>query len=49
MDLHYDLEEYFGYLAKLRDSGVTNMWGATPYLQEEFGLTYKQASYILVE
>jgi len=26
----------FAYLHILRESGVTNMFGATPYLQEEF-------------
>jgi len=26
----------FEFLVKLRDSGVTNMWGASPYLQAEF-------------
>jgi len=29
-------EEYFLFLECLRDSGVTNMFGATPYLQEQF-------------
>lgn len=30
------LEEYFEYLDQLRESGVTNMFGAVPYLQAEF-------------
>ena len=30
------LEEYFEYLDRLRESGVTNMFGAVPYLQAEF-------------
>lgn len=30
--------EYFLYLDDLRESGVTNMWGAGPYLQREFDL-----------
>jgi len=29
-------EEYFKYLDALRDSGVTNMFGAVPYLMNEF-------------
>lgn len=29
-------QKYFDYLEKLRQSGATNMYGATPYLQEEF-------------
>ena len=30
------MEAYFEYLGQLRDSGVTNMFGAVPYLQAEF-------------
>lgn len=30
------LEEYYEYLDQLRESGVTNMFGAVPYLQAEF-------------
>lgn len=29
-------QKYFDYLEKLRQSGATNMYGAAPYLQEEF-------------
>ena len=29
-------KEYFLFLECLRESGVTNMLGATPYLQEQF-------------
>jgi len=29
-------EEYYEFLDNLRESGVTNMFGATPYLIEEF-------------
>ena len=29
-------EDYFTYLDILRESGVTNMFGAVPYLLEEF-------------
>lgn len=31
-----EMEEYFSYLEELRESGATNMFGATPYLQEHF-------------
>lgn len=44
------MKKYFDYLNCLRDSGVTNMFGAVPYLQEEFPeLSYDraQAVYIL--
>jgi len=40
-------EPYFAYLDGLRDSGVTNMFGACPYLVEEFHLEKKLASKIL--
>lgn len=30
------MKQYFEYLNALRDSGVTNMYGATPFLQEKF-------------
>ena len=29
-------EKYYEFLDNLRESGVTNMFGATPYLVEEF-------------
>ena len=29
-------EEMFEFLDDLRDSGITNMFGAGPYLREEF-------------
>ena len=41
-------EEHLYYLDKLRESGVTNMFGATPYLQNEFGLEKKEARRILL-
>lgn len=33
--IEYDLE-YYTYLDELRRSGITNMWGAAPYLKEAF-------------
>jgi hypothetical protein len=47
MQMQYDMEEYFSYLKSLRDSGVTNMFGAAPYLEAEFGMTKKQAVFVL--
>lgn len=47
MYMEYDLKSYFEYLKSLRDSGVTNMFGAAPYLEREFGLTHKQAVFVL--
>jgi hypothetical protein len=42
-------KEYFEYLVALRDSGVTNMWGAAPYLQDYFGISRKESRDILIE
>lgn len=36
------------YLDNLRESGVTNMFGAAPYLQEEFGFGRTVARAVLV-
>ena len=41
--------EYFEFLNVLRDSGATNMFGASPYLQEEFGLSRIEARQVLTE
>ena len=40
-------QECFEFLVKLRDSGVTNMWGASPYLQSEFDIGPVEASDVL--
>lgn len=42
-------KKYKIYLDTLRESGVTNMFFATPYLMEEFGLDKHEAKKILVE
>ena len=41
------MKEYFAYLNVLRESGVTNMFGAAPYLQQEFGLSRHESRDIL--
>ena len=41
--------EYHDYLNALRDSGVTNMFGAGPYLQRDFGISRQEARDILLE
>jgi hypothetical protein len=41
--------EHHDYLICLRDSGETNMWGAAPYIQAEFGVPYADAKAILLE
>jgi hypothetical protein len=42
-------EEYFDYLDGIRDSGIVNMFGAAPYLQDAFGLSRYDAKDILLE
>lgn len=44
-----DKQKYFDYLENLRKSGVRNMWAATPYLAEKFGISENEAGDILVE
>lgn len=39
--------EYFEYLDGLRASGVTNMFGAAPFLAREAGLDIKEARKVL--
>lgn len=40
-------QEIFEYLDKLRESGETNMYGASSYIMEEFGDDKHQASRFL--
>ena len=37
------------FLENLRRSGKTNMYGATPYLMEKFGLERREAQEILAD
>ena len=39
--------EYLEFFDRLRDSGKTNMFGAAPFLEDEFGVTIRQARAIL--
>lgn len=41
-------EKHYRYLDGLRESGVTNMFGAGPYLQDEFGVDRKEAREIVL-
>ena len=36
------------FLNELRESGITNMWGAGKYLENEFGVSKKEAKEILI-
>ena len=40
---------YWEFLENLRRSGETNMFGATPYLQAQFGLSHRDAMEILAD
>lgn len=39
-----NIKDYFEYLDKLRESGITNMFGARPYLINAFPELTKQES-----
>lgn len=41
--------KYWIYLEQLRRSGETNMYGAAPYLEDEFGLDKHEARTILTD
>lgn len=43
------MKQYFEYLNDLRDSGVTNMFGAAVYLQRDFGLSRQESRDILLK
>lgn len=43
----YISEAHLTYLDALRESGATNMFGASPYLQDEFEVTRYDANRIL--
>lgn len=42
-------QEHKEYLDWLRESGLTNMWGASSYLVDAFDLDKKEAKAILLE
>jgi len=49
METDMSLQEQVNYfLDELRESGVTNMFGAAPYIVEEFGVTRKEAKSFLL-
>jgi hypothetical protein len=41
-------DEHLEYLDRLRESGVTNMYGAGPYIEQEFMLSREDAKEILM-
>lgn len=42
-------DQYFRFLDCLRETGITNMWGAGWYVQREFGVTRKESFAIVAE
>jgi len=42
-------DEVFVYLDNLRESGITNMFGAGVYIQSEFDVDKKEARALLME
>lgn len=42
-------KEYYEFLEELRKSGVTNMWGAAPFLEAEFDISSQEARDILLD
>ena len=48
MTANWEWKEHFVYLMELRDSGVTNMFGAAPYLSRQFNLERKKSREILI-
>ena len=41
-------DEHLTYLDNLRESGITNMFGANPFIEEEFGISAVTAKGILL-
>lgn len=42
-------ELVFEFLDNLRESGITNMYGAAPYVERVFGLPRKEARTLVLE
>ena len=40
--------DHLFYLDALRESGITNMYGAGSYLQDKFGMTKQEAKQVLM-
>jgi len=43
------MNEYWIFLERLRRSGIVNMFGATPYIVSQFGVTQEEARQILAD
>lgn len=49
INVNIDTQEVFSFLDALRESGATNMFGAAPYIQREFGVDRTRARDLLLE
>lgn len=47
MSVNWEWKEYFIFLNVLRESGITNMYGATPYLVEHCEISRSLAGKVL--
>ena len=47
--MNINKEEVFEFLDTLRDSGITNMFGAGPFIQEAYGVKRFEAKELLLE
>ena len=45
--MKYSTEDINAYLIALRDTGMTNMWAAVPYLEEAFDMSRAEAKIAL--
>lgn len=47
--INYEWEIYYQKLENIREDGICNMWGASPYLKEAYpDLSYEQCTDILL-
>ena len=44
-----DKQEVFEFLDELRESGAINMFGAGPYVEEQFGYDRRDARALVIE
>ena len=47
-EINREIQDVFTYLDLLKDSGITNMFGATPYLVDQFDLDKRTAANYLI-
>ena len=47
--MNQEKQAVFEFLDDLRESGATNMFGAAPYVQEEFGFDKRLARSFVIE